>query len=117
MTRRPPRCTRLAPLWPHTALVLSIDGNSRVAVRMDDTGRFVRVDVLADPAGRLDGAWRSDISASLRNHGLELDQRGADTTGEGHRRKDQTDDRFATDGGSPRKPVRSRTARPGSLAL
>jgi hypothetical protein len=98
-------------------LSLEMDGDSRVAVRMDDTGHFVRVDVLADPTGRLDGAWRADMSDSLRNHGLELDQRGADTKGEGHHREDKPDDRSATDGGLPRKPVRSRPARPGSLWL
>jgi hypothetical protein len=98
-------------------LSLEMDGASRVVVRMDDTGRSVRVDVLADPTGRLDGTWRADISESLRNHGLELDQRGADTSGEGHHRENPPGDRFATDGGLPRKPVRSRPARPGSLWL
>jgi hypothetical protein len=98
-------------------LALEMDGNSRVAVRMDDTGHVVHVDVLADPTGRLDGSWRADMSESLRNHGLELDQRGADTRGEGHHREDHPDDRFATDGGLPRKPVRSRPTRPGSLWL
>ncbi len=94
-------------------LSLEMDGSSRVAVRMDDTGHFVRVDVLADPNGRLDGAWHADMSDGLRNHGLELDQRGADNKGEGHHREDNPDDRFATDGGLPWKPVRSPPGSPG----
>ena len=85
------------PSAPLTRLAVELDDATRVAVRVH--GQSVHVDVIADDAGRLDGAWRRDVAQGIKRHGLEYGRDGADANDGRGRRRDEPTPAIARDGG------------------